>query len=209
MKVIEIFNSIDGEVNSLGQGHPFTFIRLAGCNLSCSYCDTSHSQKQSEGREMTLEEIMSEVEKIGCPFILITGGEPLLRLGDLRQLVLVLKKNHYIIHIETNGTIPIPPGLFQEVDCWKIDYKLQYKELTEKAWEHNRTLMRKQDWLKIPVWDGESVLEAFNIIESMVNGGASLSPIDISPERVYQLIQENKAFDVVLNIQVHKLIGFS
>jgi len=63
--------------------------------------------------------------------------------------------------------------------------------------------------LKIPVWDEESVLKAFSVINNMASGQASLSPIGIAPERVYQLIQENKAFDVVLNIQVHKLIGFS
>lgn len=209
MKIIEIFNSIDGEVNSLGQGHPFTFIRMAGCNLSCSYCDTSHSQNHDEGKEMSVEDILEEVEKIGCRYVLITGGEPLLNMEDLCELVLELHCTDYEISIETNGTISIPEELFSLVGCWKIDFKLQYKEKTWLAWEHNRHLLTKDDWLKIPVWSEETVLEAFAIIKSMIKGRAALSPIGISPEQVYQLIQKHNMFDVVLNIQVHKMIGFS
>ncbi len=98
LKINEIFFSIQGE----GQftGTPVVFVRLAGCNLNCSFCDTDHSEKL----ELTEDQVLDEVKKYNCNTIVITGGEPLLQ--DLEEL---LKKLHlYNIHLETNGTIDIP-----------------------------------------------------------------------------------------------------
>ena len=75
MRVIEIFKSIDGE--GIRAGFPVTFIRLEGCNLRCSYCDTKYSYEDANCREMTIDEIYTEVYKLGCSRITLTGGEPL------------------------------------------------------------------------------------------------------------------------------------
>ena len=76
MIVNEIFSSIDGE--GLRTGELTTFIRLAGCNMRCSYCDTAYALNSSSGREMSINEIVREIEKYKVNNITLTGGEPLI-----------------------------------------------------------------------------------------------------------------------------------
>ena len=101
MKVIEIFRSLQGEGRN--QGKPCLFVRLAGCNLNCRWCDTPESR--SGGREMAAGAIADEVRRAGIPYVCITGGEPLLQKKDLGFLLRLLKKEGVSVDIETNGTI--------------------------------------------------------------------------------------------------------
>ena len=112
MKVCEIFKSTQGE--GLDIGLTTTFIRLSGCNLRCVLCDTKYAW--TEFKEMTANEIASEVFKLGCRNICITGGEPLLQ--DLTELLDLLR--HRRVTIETNGTIWVD----YDVDLWSVSPKL-------------------------------------------------------------------------------------
>ena len=80
----EIFSSIDGE--GLRQGELATFLRFAGCNLKCSYCDTEYAQEKSKKKKKSIEDIFSIVAKLKNKNITITGGEPLLQ-SDMITLV--------------------------------------------------------------------------------------------------------------------------
>jgi organic radical activating enzyme len=106
LKISEIFSSIAGE--GLRSGEPTIFLRLAGCNLRCAFCDTKFSWQG--GREYSEEKIMKIVERIHGRFptdwICLTGGEPLLQ--DVGSIVKKLKRVGFRIHIETNGTIYRP-----------------------------------------------------------------------------------------------------
>ncbi len=102
MKVCEIFKSIQGE--SSYAGLPCTFIRLTGCNLRCSYCDTQYAYH--EGKELTEDEIMNEVRHASVRLVEITGGEPLLQRG-VYHLVTRLLDEGYTVLIETNGSLSI------------------------------------------------------------------------------------------------------
>ena len=75
LKVNEIFYSIQGE--SSHSGYPSVFIRLTGCNLRCSYCDTTYAYE--DGEEMTIGRIFEEIKKFNCRLVEVTGGEPLLQ----------------------------------------------------------------------------------------------------------------------------------
>ncbi|MGD0782466.1 MAG: 7-carboxy-7-deazaguanine synthase QueE [Candidatus Aminicenantales bacterium] len=101
LKIVEIFASIQGE--GLRQGEPTIFIRLAGCNLRCPFCDTKRAWKG--GRGMPLERIVDRVARLNktrpAEWIVLTGGEPLLQ--DVGPLVRLLKKKGFLIQIETNG----------------------------------------------------------------------------------------------------------
>lgn len=101
LKVNEIFYSLQGEGAQTGK--PVIFIRLSGCNLRCSFCDTKHE----EGSEMTLDTILTKVKEQStvCNYIIFTGGEPLLQLNE--DILQFFVDSGYFIGLESNGTIPI------------------------------------------------------------------------------------------------------
>ena len=102
LRVNEIFKSIQGE--SSYAGIPCVFVRLTGCNLRCSYCDTTYAY--DEGTEMSANEILSTIKGYGCKNVCVTGGEPLLQ-NSVTKLIDRLKKSHYKIFVETGGSINI------------------------------------------------------------------------------------------------------
>ncbi|HOL42064.1 radical SAM protein [Methanospirillum sp.] len=110
MKIAELFTSLQGE--GLTSGYPTIFVRLAGCNLSCSYCDTPAGRQ--EGEEMSVDDVIQRVlaEKPSC--VCITGGEPLLQKKDVAEISSRLINAGKRVIIETNGTIPFD-GLPEEV----------------------------------------------------------------------------------------------
>lgn len=103
MRVVEIFTSIQGE--GANTGLLVTFVRLSGCNLDCSFCDTDFDT----GTDYTLEELTAAVDAEGTHRIVWTGGEPTLQLTE--EVVLHFKKLGYWQAIETNGTRTPPRGL--------------------------------------------------------------------------------------------------
>lgn len=116
MKVNEIFFSIQGE--STYQGVPCVFIRLAGCNLRCSYCDTSYARDRVVGEELSITEVLDRVRIYSCSTVEITGGEPLLQKGTF-ELAEELLDSGYRVMVETNGTIDISsldPRVIRVVD---------------------------------------------------------------------------------------------
>ncbi len=99
MRVAEIFYSIQGEGPAMGR--PATFVRLAGCNLECEGCDTH----LKHGEDISPETVLSRV-KAGR--VVITGGEPTMQMDELCHLIDLLCRDGIEVHIETNGTNPLP-----------------------------------------------------------------------------------------------------
>lgn len=117
--VNEMFLSVEGE--GIRTGFLSTFVRFNGCNLCCSYCDTLYAQDVQEPN-MSLQEILESIAKIGCCRVTLTGGEPLFRAG-MNDLIEALSWGGYHVNIETNGSVPIEPccslpGVFVTMD-WK------------------------------------------------------------------------------------------
>ncbi len=104
MLVSEIFLSIQGE--STYVGIPCTFIRLAGCNLACNWCDTTYARSAEEGYEFGIDEIMAEVKKFKSWLVEVTGGEPLLQ-PETRELTRRLLADGRTVLIETNGSVSL------------------------------------------------------------------------------------------------------
>lgn len=103
MRVNEIFYSIQGE--GAHSGEAAIFVRLSGCNLKCSFCDTEHQPYQ----DLTEDEICAEIAKYPASLVVITGGEPTLQLTEtLIEKIHELRKT---VAIETNGTRPVPRGV--------------------------------------------------------------------------------------------------
>jgi 7-carboxy-7-deazaguanine synthase len=102
LKVSEIFYSIQGE--SLRAGYPCVFVRLAGCNLRCTYCDTAYALHG--GTQRSIEEILKDVKQYRCSLVEVTGGEPLLQ-DETPELITKLAETGYNVLLETNGTITL------------------------------------------------------------------------------------------------------
>ena len=104
MRVTEIFYSIQGE--STHAGRPCTFVRLTGCNLRCTWCDSAYTF--TGGEKMSLDEVMARVEAYGCRLVEVTGGEPLAQ-AEAFDLIKRLCDEGYEVLIETSGSIDITP----------------------------------------------------------------------------------------------------
>ena len=102
LTVNEIFYSIQGE--STRAGRPCVFVRLTACDLRCTWCDTPYAFH--EGRKRSLDEVIAEVERYGCPLVEITGGEPLLQ-DDVYPLMERLLARGRTVMLETGGHRPI------------------------------------------------------------------------------------------------------
>ncbi len=117
LKVAEIFASLQGE--GLRQGEATIFVRLAGCNLRCSFCDTKDAW--SDGKKMTLQEILRKIQRLQsqfpCDWVCLTGGEPLLQ--KVGPLAAAIRKAGFRLQVETNGTFK--PGF--KADWWTVSPK--------------------------------------------------------------------------------------
>lgn len=102
MLINEIFMSIQGE--SSYAGLPCVFVRLAGCNLQCSWCDTPYARGNEGSYELDADGVTAEVRKYGCRLVEITGGEPLLQ-DEAPRLAVRLLDEGYRVLIETNGSV--------------------------------------------------------------------------------------------------------
>lgn len=118
MKVSEIFYSMEGEGVEIGRLE--VFVRLGGCNLRCTWCDTKYALEN--GKEMSITEIVRGVRKHPCNSVSITGGEPLVQKEELLELVNRLKALNYWVQINTNGTV-FDEEIFKAVDLISMDCK--------------------------------------------------------------------------------------
>lgn len=114
LTINEIFHSIQGE--STHTGRPCVFVRLTACDLRCSWCDTAYAFH--EGRRMSIDEVLAEVDRFGCPVVEITGGEPLLQ-RDVFPLMDQLLAQGRIVLVETGGhrsVADVPAGVVKIMD---------------------------------------------------------------------------------------------
>ncbi len=124
----EIFTSLQGEGPNMGS--PSVFLRLATCNLTCSWCDTKYtwdwSQHDYEKEVVSVDtsQVEQRILESTCRRLVVTGGEPLLQQTQLAPLVAALKRQGFQCEVETNGTIIPAPQLVQDIDQWNVSPKL-------------------------------------------------------------------------------------
>ena len=124
----EIFFSIQGE--GINAGKPAVFIRLALCNLKCSWCDTKYTWDWPSGEadqhytEMQQDQIEAAISGYSCKYFVATGGEPLLQQKDLIPLLGRLQDRGFFVEIETNATVVPDNDLLTRVDHWSVSPKL-------------------------------------------------------------------------------------
>ena len=209
MRVIEIFDSIDGE--GIFVGGLATFIRLAGCNLRCSYCDTAYALSANSGIEMQTSEILDTVQKIGNRHITLTGGEPLIHYGS-KYLIQQLAGNGFFVNIETNGSVDISEYQ-NENTVITMDYKTESSGECDKMRLENLELLREQDVLKIVCKESDfpSILDLLK--KNRIKSYIYISPIfgKVEPEKLVEFVQtmRNAGVDtekIRVQLQLHKII---
>jgi 7-carboxy-7-deazaguanine synthase len=203
LSVSEIFYSIQGE--SSFTGLPCGFVRLAGCNLRCVYCDTRYAY--DDGRVMSIDQIVDQLVDFQCGLVEITGGEPLCQ-EDTPALAKTLLQNGNTVIVETNGTVDIsrlPEGTIRIMDI-KCPGS---GENGKMRWE-NLNALADNDEIKFVISDESDyywmkdmikthrISKSISIIASPAHG-------KMEPARLAELILQDR-LNVRLQLQLHKIL---
>lgn len=233
MKICEMFLSIDGE--GLRAGQTCVFIRRSACNLRCSFCDTSYSFSESNAKDMSVEDVVSEVKRIskGCRRVTFTGGEPLYcrtlnDAGEVETLLQHLAFNGFEVNVETNGSIPLeqfkpfvkPLHFLDSFACkscnpkiangfFTMDWKSPSSGMNSKMHEPNLKFLDKSDVLKFVVGSQEDLDEMKRVIKShKIKAQIFASPVfgKIEPKEIVEYIINNELNQVRVQVQLHKIV---
>ena len=191
---MESFYSIQGEGTHTGK--PSYFIRLAGCDVNCHWCDVKDSWDIHDNQYKTVKEIVNDVIKSPAEIIIITGGEPLIH--DLTDLTAALKETNKKIHLETSGTHPIS-GTFD----WICFSPKKFKKPLDEFFEIS-------DELKIIIFNDSDFKWAEDILKKIKNNPELI----IQPEwskskknnsKILEYIKKNPKWRI--SLQTHKYLG--
>jgi 7-carboxy-7-deazaguanine synthase len=200
MIVSEIFRSLQGEGKN--QGRPCTFIRLAGCNLRCAWCDTAYAWEG--GQEMSVIEVLDRVWLQNGKHICITGGEPLLQREELLELLKKFDLHGYTVEIETNGTRD-----FRDMQPYaSICMDVKCPSSGEKSDLSLLAYITPRDCVKFVVADEDDLLYARAVMSRYdIRGEIFISPVEGSDYRAIAdyVVKEN--LPVRFQLQLHKILG--
>ena len=203
LKVYEIFRSIQGESSFVGL--PCVFIRLAGCNLRCRYCDTRYAQEG--GEEMALEEILKRVSEFAVKLVEVTGGEPLFQ-SETPILTMALMEEGYQVLVETNGTLDIsvlPQGAVRIMDIKCPSSGESHRVMWENIWK-----LRPDDEVKFVISDRHDYEWARGIIrERFAHAKTKIlfSTVfgELPPRHLVEWMLEDR-IQARFQLQIHKYI---
>jgi len=186
MFISEIFHSVQGEGGLTGT--PSVFVRTSGCNLRCNWCDTPYASWQPEGKEMSVREIVEEVDSHASRHVVLTGGEPMVS-KEIYALAEALREKGKHITIETAGTI-LPGGI--ACDLASLSPKLKNSAPDGRlpaAWRERHEKLR---------WQPEVVREWVNIypfqLKFVVAGEADVAEIQLLLRELGGKIPPEKVF---------------
>ena len=194
LPVLECFYSIQGE--GAHSGKPAFFIRLAGCNVNCYWCDVKESWSVDDKQYISINQIMNKVKKVKTNFVVITGGEPLLYNLDL--LTKELKKLNKKIHLETSGTQPLS-GSFDWI-CF-----------SPKKFKKPRDIFYKvSDELQIVICNRSDFKWAESHVQLLKKNSSLFLQPEWSVEKkvnplIFDYIKKNPKWK--LSLQIHKFLG--
>lgn len=204
LKINEIFKSIQGE--STYAGLPCTFVRLAGCNLRCTYCDTNYAYY--EGKEISDEDIIAKIDEYGVKCVEFTGGEPLLQ-EETPKLIKTLLDKGYNVLIETNGSICI--GCLDKRITIIMDYKTPKSGMSERMRPKNFEFLKPTDQIKFVLMDESDYIWSKDIIvENKLSDkfeNILMSPVygELSPKDLVGWVLKDD-LQVRVQLQIHKYI---
>jgi len=219
LKVCETFSSLMGE--STLAGAPAFFIRLTGCNLRCRYCDTAYAYEG--GEEMSVAQLVAAALAQPARLALVTGGEPLLQVDFLKEVMQLCRQHGKKTYLETNGTLYNElKTVLDEIDIIAMDFKLPSSTGLHSLWdEHKRFLevaSNKKIFVKMVICHStkeEDLNRALGLIKAMGKDiTIVLQPNFFETDRGllkkisdFQKIALDRLTDVRIIPQIHKYIG--
>ena len=194
--LVEIFESLQGEGRN--SGRPCVFVRFAGCNLKCPWCDTDVAKRFS----LSLAELVAEIKGFKAKSVILTGGEPTIQNG-MPELVARLKDEGYWIGVETNGLVGA--DWLQFVDYVACSPKAE----CAARYDGNETL-RKADEVRIVASSEKIVTFCRKIRKQIAATDYYISPCDRDGQIDFATAKSvlAKLGDWSLSVQLHKLLGF-
>jgi 7-carboxy-7-deazaguanine synthase len=206
LSVSEIFSSVQGE--STFAGLPCFFVRLAGCNLNCRYCDTLYARDKNSGRPMDIDSVLEKAKASGLRLAEVTGGEPLTQ-ENCPSLCAALIDAGLTVLVETNGSLPI--SALPERAIKIMDIKTPSSGEAERFLPENISPLSSRDEVKFVISDEADYLYTLDIVKKFdifaVTEKILLSPAAglLSPERLAEWMLRDK-IPARLQIQLHKHI---
>ncbi|MBM4020143.1 MAG: 4Fe-4S cluster-binding domain-containing protein [Planctomycetes bacterium] len=207
MQVFEIFRSIQGETSRAGL--PMWFVRLAGCDLACTYCDTPAARDPAAGREVSVADVAVAVSASALPWVAITGGEPLLQAAEVNALVAALAAQGRGVLVETSGAHPI--DVLDPRAVRIVDVKTPGSGMADRMHWRNLDLVAERDEVKFVLTGREDYEWARGLVSrrrlaartTVLFGSAAPC---LEPRTLAEWILAD-ALPVRLNFQVHKMLG--
>jgi len=204
LRVTEIFRSIQGE--STHAGRPCAFVRLTGCPMRCTWCDSEYTF--TGGERVSIDDVMQKVRDFGCQLVEVTGGEPLAQ-KEAFGLVRRLCEEGYEVLIETGGYVSTE-GL-DERACVILDVKCPASgEAERNHWPNLERLRADRDEVKFVVagredWEfARGVIERYGLEKSARS--VLISPVwGIDLKELAELVAAS-GLDVRMQLQLHKYI---
>ena len=190
--LVEIFESLQGEGRNTGR--PCVFVRFAGCNLACPWCDTDVAKRFS----LSLGDLLSEIEQFKAKSVILTGGEPTIREG-MPGLVAALKAAGYWIAVETNGTAA--PDWLADVD---------YVACSPKAEYAGRVVLTRADEVRVVASSEDVVAFCAQVRGRIAATDYYVSPCDRGGEIDFATAKSvlSRLDGWSLSVQLHKILGF-
>ena len=190
-------------------GLPTWFVRLAGCDLACSYCDTARARDPAAGRAMTVDEILAAIATPALPHVAITGGEPMQQVQEVNALIAALAALKREILIETNGAHPI--DLLDPRAVRIVDVKTPGSGMADRMCWRNLDLVTLRDEVKFVLTGREDydwskdVLSRHRLADRTTVLFGTAAPL-LDPAALARWILDD-GLPVRLNLQLHKLLG--
>ena len=213
LPLVELFETVEGE--GTRAGFPTVFVRLFGCPLRCTWCDTPYSYPPDKPqRVLSVAEIREEVGRFPWRHVCVTGGEPLMYAEKSAMLLAALASLPHVVdvHVETSGAVAIAPFLAavpSEKVRYIVDYKLPASGEEAAMVTDNLRRLRPQDELKFVIADEDDFRRAVEVLNTYRPRGQVLfSPVwdTMPPRRLVELILAHGLAEVKLNLQLHKVI---
>lgn len=209
--VTEIFHSLQGETSLVGV--PFVFVRLTGCNLRCTYCDSAYAFKG--GTKHSIDEVLEKIALFRTKHVLLTGGEPLLQ-RPVPELLTRLNREGYSVSIETHGEVSIEKvAPFARII---MDVKTPTSKMNRGNWRKNLPFLKASDEVKFVVASEDDYAWARGIVRETAFPTREIlfSPVmrtrgspgeypGVDPTWLAERILEDR-LPVRMQVQLHKIL---